>query len=252
MADLQTELGALPIEWPATPDLAAAVVERLEAPAAARPRRSWGWRPALAYGLAAAVTAFALTMAASPDARSAVLDLLGLRGVQIERREPTAPRPQPGALGSGLGLGTPVTLAQARRRAPFLRLPTAAGLGRPDAIYVGARSVSLVYGERRRYVRARATGAALLVQEFPGRVGPFIEKTLGAAARLERLRIAGAPAYFVAGAHGFAYDDGGDVRFEDQRLAGNTLLVERPDGLLLRIEGAITRDHAVAVARSVP
>ena len=40
--------------------------------------------------------------------------------------------------------------------------------------------------------------------------------------------------------------------FEEQRLAGNTLLVERPDGLLIRVEGDIARDRAVAIARSIP
>ena len=41
-----------------------------------------------------------------------------------------------------------------------------------------------------------------------------------------------------------------DVNYEDQRIAGNTLLVEG-DGLLLRIEGDITRDRALEIARSV-
>lgn len=248
MRDLHEELTALSVEWPATPDLAAAVAARLERPAPARR----AWRPALAYALAAVAAAFAITMAASPDARSAVLEWLGLKSVEIERREPDAPPPQPGTLGSGLGLGTPVTLAEARRRSPFLSLPTADGLGRPDAIHLGGQSVSLVYGERPGYARAATTGAALLVQEFPASVEPFIEKSVGQASGLERLTVDGDPAYFIAGAHGFAYQGEGDVRFEAQRLAGNTLLVERADGLLIRVEGDIERDRAVAIARSVP
>jgi hypothetical protein len=252
MTDLHAELTALTVEWPATPDLAGAVAERIES-AAPPPRRGRpAWRPALAYGLAALLAAFAITMAASPDARSAVLEWLGLKSVKVERREPTAPPPSPGALGSGLGLGTPVTLAEARERSPILRLPAADGLGQPDAIYLGGESVSLVYGERPGYPRAGSTGAALLVQEFPARVEPFIEKTLGSAARLERLRVDGAPAYFIVGSHGFAYESDGGARYEDQRLAGNTLLVERADGLLLRVEGDVSREQAVAVARSVP
>jgi hypothetical protein len=250
MRDLHEELNALSVEWPATPDLAGAVAARLERPAPAPARRAW--RPALAYGLAAVAAAFAITMAASPDARSAVLEWLGLKSVKIERREPTAPPPQPGALGSGLGLGTPVTLEDARRRSPFLSLPTAAGLGRPDAIRLGGQSVSLVYGERPGFARSTTTGAAVLVQEFPARVGPFIEKTLGAGTRLDRLEVGGDPAYFITGAHGFAYEGEDDVRFEDQRLAGNTLLVERADGLLIRVEGDIERDRAVAIAQSIP
>ena len=253
MAELHAELTALAVEWPATPDLTDGVLARLESTAPAPPsRRRPAWRPALAYGLAALAAAFALTMAASPDARSAVLEWLGLKSVKVERREPVAPSPSPGTLGSHLGLGTPVNLGEARERSPFLRVPTAEGLGEPDAIYLGGKSVSLVYGEREGYARADTTGVALLVQEFPARVGEFIQKTIGQGARLERLRVDGAPAYFITGAHGFAYDSDEGGGFEDQRLAGNTLLVERPDGLLLRIEGDISRDRAVAVARSMP
>jgi hypothetical protein len=251
MAELHEELTALRVDWPATPDIAAAVAARLEQPVAARrtrPRR----RPLLAYGLAALAAAFALTMAASPDARSAVLEWLGLKSVKIERREPSAPPPRPGELGAGLGLGTPVTLEQARDGAPFLRLPAGDALGRPDAIYLRDESVSLVYGERPGIAPSATTGAALLVQEFPARVGPFIEKTIGQATRLDRLRIAGDPAYFIAGAHGFAYQSEREVNFEEQRLAGNTLLVERADGLLIRVEGDLDRDRAVAIARSIP
>jgi hypothetical protein len=251
MSDLHEELTALSVDWPATPDVAGAVAARLERPAPGRPSRRRRW-PLPAYGLAALAAAFALTMAASPDARSAVLEWLGLKSVQIERREPSAPAPRPGASGAGLGLGTPVTLEQARRRASFLRMPAADGLGRPDAIYLGRESVALVYGPRSGYTRSETTGAAVLVQEFPARVGEFIQKTLGGAARLDRLRIGADPAYFISGAHGFAYDDGSGVRFENQRIAGNTLLVERADGLLIRVEGELQRDRAVAIAESVP
>ena len=253
MRDLHEELTALSVEWPATPDIAGAVAARLAEPAPT-PRRRFAWRPALAYALAAVAAAFALTMAVSPDARSSVLEWLGLKSVEIERREPTAPPPRPGRLGEELELGTPVSLAQARGRSELLRLPRADGLGEPDAIYLGDDSVALIYGERPGYARASAIGAALLVQEFRARVGPFIQKTIGEGSELERLRIGGDPAYFISGAHGFAYDSGGgaDVRFEEQRLAGNTLLIERADGLLIRIEGDIDRDGAIEVARSFP
>ncbi len=92
----------------------------------------------------------------------------------------------------------------------------------------------------------------MLVQEFRARVGPFIEKTIGQGTRLDRLRLDDDPAYFITGAHGFAYQGEADVRYEDQRLAGNTLLVERADGLLIRIEGDLARDRAIAIARSIP
>ncbi len=251
MPELHEELTALRVDWPSTPDIAGAVTARLEHPVAARRRRPQ-WRPLLAYGLAALAAAFVLTMAVSPDARSAVLEWLGLKSVKIERREPSAPPPRPGTLGSGLGLGTEATLEQARRRSPYLRLPAADGLGRPDAIYVGFENVSLVYGERAGYARSTTTGAAVLVQEFQARVGPFIQKAIGQATRLDRLRLDGDPAYFITGAHGFAYKGDADVGYEEQRLAGNTLLVERADGLLIRVEGDLARDQAIAIARSIP
>jgi hypothetical protein len=253
MRDLHEELTALSVEWPATPDVAGAVAARLAAgDAVARPRPRRAWRPVLAYGLAALAAGFAIVMAVSPDARSAVLEWLGLKSVKIERREPTAPPPRPGKLGAGLGLGTPATLAEARRRYPFLRLPQADRLGRPDTVYLGRLGVALVYGKRPGYARSTTTGAAVLVQELPARVEPFIEKTVGAGTRLERLRVDGDPAFFITGAHGFAFQAEGGIRFEDQRLAGNTLLVERDDGLLVRVEGDLTRDRAVAIARSIP
>jgi hypothetical protein len=253
MRDLHEELTALSAEWPATPDIAGAVAARLEQPAAPRAaRRRLAWRPALAYALAAIAAAFALTMAVSPDARSSVLEWLGLKSVEVERREPTAPPPQPGTLGDELGLGTPVSLEQARERSPFVSLPQADGLGEPDALYLDGDSVSMVYGERPGYARANEIGASLLVQEFEARVEPFIQKSIGQGSELERLTIDGDPAFFISGAHGFAYEGDADVRFEEQRLAGNTLLVERGDGLLIRIEGDIERDRAVAIARSIP
>ena len=92
----------------------------------------------------------------------------------------------------------------------------------------------------------------MLVQRFPARVGEFIQKTVGAAASLERLRVGGDPAYWIEGAHGFAYRREGAVDYEDQRIAGNTLLVERAGGELVRVEGDVARDRAIAIADSIP
>ena len=106
---LERELSELRIEWPETPDLAAAVVGRLHAP----PRRSW-WavRPAWQVAVAAVALLIAVVMAVPPT-RAAVLDLLGLRSVRIEHREPRVSH-----FGESLSLGDPVTLDQARRYFP--------------------------------------------------------------------------------------------------------------------------------------
>jgi hypothetical protein len=229
---LERELAELQIDWPETPDIAAAVSVRLVAP----PRRRWLLaRPAWQLAVAAVALVIAVVMAVPPT-RAAVLDLLGLRSVRIEHREP-----RPSTFGRRIAVGDPVTLAQARRRFP-VRVPAA--LGAPDAVYLSAipARVDMVYR------------GGPLVTELRATVTPVIQKAIGAAAKVEQLRVDGDPAYFISGAkHGFAYIPEGtqEPLFEDQRLAGNTLLVERSDGLLLRIEGKLDRDEAVRIAESV-
>jgi len=226
------------VSWPPEPDLAGGVRARI---AAARPAaRRAAWRPALGWALGLALLAFGATMAASPAARSAVLELLGLRSVRVERREPA---PSPGA---GLGLGPRVGLADARGRAGFaVEVPEA--LGRPDAVHLdpagGRPRVAFVYA-------ARPGRPRVLVQQLEASAEPLIEKSAGTATRVHRLTVAGAPAVFLEGAHGFAFLDRGQATYEEQRLAGNTLLLERGGGLT-RIEGDLPLARAVRIARSL-
>jgi hypothetical protein len=236
---LERELASMAIDWPETPDIAAAVSARLVAPP---PRRRW-WmaRPAWQFAVAAIALLIAVVMAVPPT-RAAVLDLLGLRSVRIEHREP-----RPATFGRGLSLGTAVTLAQARRDADFpVKVPAA--LGPPDAVYFSDNParVDFVYRDGHR--------VGTLVTELRATATPVIQKAVGGGAKLEQLEVGGDRAYFISGAeHGFAYIPAGSQEpvFEDQRLAGNTLLVERRDGLLLRIEGKLDRDQAVRIAESV-
>jgi hypothetical protein len=53
--------------------------------------------------------------------------------------------------------------------------------------------------------------------------------------------VPGGRAYAITGRpHGFAWlPPGGEPVFEERRLAGATLLVERGDGVLLRVEGQL-------------
>jgi hypothetical protein len=224
VAELHDELLALRADWPATPDVVEAVLAAPEPAARRRPR----WKPALAALLAALAV-----VAAVEPARSAVLEWLGLKSVDVERREP---RPAPGA---ALRLGAPLSAADAGERFGTLAEPPGV-LGEPGGIYAHDGGVAFVYAE-----------PDVLVQRFPARVGEFIQKTVGAAASLERLRVGGDPAYWIQGAHGFAYLREGAVDYEDQRIAGNTLLVERADGELVRVEGDVDRARAIAIADSV-
>jgi hypothetical protein len=233
---LERELAELQVAWPETPDIASAVGTRLAAPAPRR--RRLRLLPAWQIAIAAVVLVIAVVMAV-PQSRAAVLDWLGLRSVKIEHREP-----RPSRFGSSLQLGTPVTLAQAQQRFP-VRVPAA--LGPPDALYLSQNPtrVDLVYRRGKR--------VGVLVTELRARATPVIEKAIGSASKFERFRVDGDPAYFISGGrHGFAFipDDSQEPVFEQERLAGNTLLVERADGLLLRVEGRLTRAQAVKIARS--
>lgn len=238
MSELERELRALRVEWPDAPDLAGAVAARLPE----RPRRRARWLDWPAWRVAVAVGAVLVAVVmAVPPARSAVLELLGFGSVRVERAEP-----RPSEFGAGLSLGEPVTLETARRRAGFPVLVPEA-VGRPDAVYLDAAPprVDFVY-------RPRDGLPQLLVTQLRAVATPLIEKTIGAATRIERLSVGGDPAFLITGAdHGFAYLlPGGEAAFETQRLAGPTLLVERSDGVLLRVEGEVSRDHALRIAES--
>ncbi len=247
MSELELELRELRIEWPETPDVAGAVQGRLAAPA---PRRSWLSRPAWQLAVASVALIVAVVMAI-PPARAAVLDFLGFGSVRITREEPN-----PSRFGQALVLGDPVTLAQARRALPVL-VPEE--VGDPDAVYLddhpamGPR-VDMVYRARPGLPSSSNTGAGMLITQFRAVASPLIEKSVGSGAKVERLTVDGDPAFFLSGApHGFAYynPDTDQTNFEEQRLAGNTLLVDRSDGMLLRIEADISRDRAVEIAESI-
>jgi hypothetical protein len=250
MADLEHALAALELDWPETPDIAAAVETRV----AARGGRRARWRRRRTAWLALAAILVG-GLAASP-ARSALLDLLGLRGVEVQRREPPPrPSPTPGHLGSGLRLGRAVTLAQARDRAGFaLVLP--GSLGPPDAVWLEDTPpvrVSFVWDRRPGVPRSPHTNVAVLVTEFRARATPVIQKALGAGAVVDRLDVPHARVYRISGKpHGFAWETpGGSVGFEERRLAGTTVLVERDDGILVRAEGELPRPRALALAREL-
>jgi hypothetical protein len=114
--------------------------------------------------------------------------------------------------------------------------------------------VDMLYRARPGLPSSSNTGAGLLITEFRAVAEPLIEKSAGTGAKVERLTVDGDPAFFISGApHGFAYfnPDTQESNFEEQRLAGNTLLVDRSDGILLRIEADIPRERAVEIAESL-
>jgi hypothetical protein len=270
--DLEQALAdlAASLEFPSTPDLAAAVTARLDQAPARRPaapaRRSRlaglvgrsGWRRLAVAGLAAVLLAAAV-LVASPGTREAVARRLGLRGVGVQLGGPPPPTvtSRPGER-LDLGLGPRVTLEEARRRVGFpVLVPGAAGFQQPAAVYVsgtvpaGGR-VDLVYRARPGLPASPFTDVGLLVTEFRGQPTPEFIKKVTVLGRVEQVTVAGEPGYWFSGEpHFFTYRDAaGNLRDEQTRLAGNTLVWQRGD-LTLRIEGEISRQEALRIAESM-
>jgi hypothetical protein len=273
------DLGAS-LQFPPTPDLAAAVTARVEegpARAPARPRftgaplrgspdpsrRRWwpglvGWRRLAVAGLAVLVLAAAV-LVASPGTREAVARRLGLRGVGVQIGGPPPPTvtTTPGTR-LDLGLGERVTLAVARRRVGFpVLVPGAAGFQEPAAVYVneavpaGGR-VDLVYRARPGLSASPFTDVGLLVTEFRGQPTPEFLKKVAVLGMVEEVRVGGEPGYWFSGEpHFFTYRDAaGSLQDEQTRLAGNTLVWQRGE-LTLRIEGEISKQEALRIAESM-
>ena len=237
------------LDWPATPDLGAAVAGRLREPA--RPRRRV-LRRSLALAFAVLLLAAGTVFAAVPGVRDAVLDFFGLQGATVERRAelPTPPRERP------LELGTRMTLSDATERVGFDPLVPAA-LGEPDGVYVKrglpGGELSLAYNAGPGLPRARSTRLGLLATQFRGDLSPeYLGKLAGVSTTVERLRVDGRPAIWVAGAPHFFFYRAPNGEFVDTtlRLAGNVLLLQR-GRLLVRLEGAFGRDRAIELARSL-
>jgi hypothetical protein len=185
-------------------------------------------------------------VAAVPGLRHAVLDALGIRGVEVHRA-PALPPARPAVDEGGLGLGARTTEADAARRARF-RLLVPAALGAPDVVRLrragGRAFVSLVY--------RRGGGVRWLLGETRGSGSQrFLMKTVGPGTAVRHVRVGATPGVWITGRpHDIVFlDAGGQVIADTVRLAGDVLLWER-DGLVLRLEGARSLGEALRIARS--
>jgi hypothetical protein len=157
--NLEHELRALPIAFPAEPDLAPRVLARLE-----RPARRWWLAPALA-ALAAAGALLAI-----PQTRAAILDFLRIGGVEVQRVEtqPRAPvRPQV--------LGREVSFATAQDSVDFALLAPRG----PFTAHLDGAMVNLRW---KHYVLSQWQGEQL----------PFVQKQLGPGSQTVVVSVRGA------------------------------------------------------------
>jgi hypothetical protein len=213
--DLERELHALDVEWPATP---AFVLEL-----GARRRRRL-----LAAAIAATVAAVAAAFAV-PASRGAILRFFDIGSVHV-RVVDTLPPAQAVPLTAGLGEAT--SLDETRRSFPQLLLPPVAP---PPQLYIGAGGfVSTVFEYR---------GHAVLLSELPS--GFYVKKLAAETTRIESVRVRGVPGLWLSGGQHIFFIH------RSSRLAGNVLLWAANDATY-RVEGpALRKADAIALADSL-
>jgi hypothetical protein len=203
----------------------------------------------------------AAVLATSREAREAIADRLGLRGVDITHL-PGMPTPAPAAEPvlptgpAGWNLGVRVTTEEARtRNGGRLFQPSAADLGPPQAVYElddqRARLTTLVYTPLPGVLQG--VSGPVLFGQLTGSLEPgVVGKGLGPDSRLTAVAVDGNRGFWLEGHPHFVVfrDTTGEYREDTIRLAGNTLLWERDD-VLLRLEGLASLEQALRVAASV-
>jgi hypothetical protein len=231
LPDLERDLVALAafVDVPAERDLAPAVLARLGQQPVRRhvPRYAGSWRRAAGIAALVLVVGLAATMAV-PDARTAVLRLLGIKGATVIRVDELPP-----AATAPVEFGESVGIAEAERVVGFR--PLLIDGRSPDDVRINRFSpffIVLLYGEPG--VRLRLTQT----------VGGVIEKYAGVDQPVERVEVDGEPGIWVEGRHVVSEP------FGLPRLSGNVILWEQ-EGLTLRLEGRFTKEQALDLARSV-
>ena len=246
--DVETALrtAAVTAAWPATPELRWRVIARIEAGAdGVRPapvgRRSM---PRLVAALAFALVAL-LVLAGVAGALG--FRLPGLDIVVVEQLPPA---------GSGLNLGSQVSLAEARALdVPRVLVP--ATLAEPDLAYVlgggDRRIVTLAWRAEPGQQAIPGSDLSLTVMAVPGDTNDnLLKKLVAPGTSIEPVTVGGDRGWWISGAPHelFLMRPGGDVGVITSALAGDTLVFAR-DGTLYRLESALGRDATIAIAESL-
>jgi hypothetical protein len=243
LADLEAALRRIAgaESYPPVPPLAAAVRRRIEATASPPPRRP-RLLPAMGVGAAVLLVlmAFALALAVPSATRDAIADFFGLERIELFGLDAEPDSDTPSEI-----VGTPTTLAEARRAADFdVRVPTYPnGISDPDRVLIeeleGGIRVFLIY-ER--------SDISFDLMETTG----SISKGLSFEASVEPVPFAESSALWLRGQRVvLALDEDGTPLEESRRVTDANTLVWESDGLLLRLEGNLTLNQALAIASSV-
>ena len=229
MSPLEQQLQRLgrELEYPPEPDLAPAVLVRLD-------RRPFPWRlvaVALAVLALAAGAAFAV-----PDARTTILKWFHLRGVTVERVETLPPAVERSELGRALSRDA------AERAVGFeLALPPRT---KPDRVYVLDGALASIV--------LRIEGRSLLLSEYRAVDFNLLKKSASAKTVVEPVLVNGEPGLWLEGGpHTLTYfNRRGEFRERTVLISGNVLLWT--DGQrTLRLEGRLTKAEALRLGRLI-
>jgi hypothetical protein len=273
LADLERALAELAdsLEFPAASDMPERVIAELDRPASVTPLVQ---RPAVRRVLALAAAAIVLAgvvLVASPRARKAVADLLGIGGVAI-RTSDTTPAIPPTTLSSAPSSSRSTSPSTASSASPStvgppgsidvedgasaigVAPPLPPSLGPPQTVTLADGRLTLEWPPSTILPATDLPELGAVLAVFRGRVEePLLEKVLGPGTAYERVSVGGRPGVWLSGApHVLMYlGPGGQVREDQLRLAGNTLLwTVGPH--TYRLESALDRDAAIALAETVP
>jgi hypothetical protein len=247
------DLGAF-IEYPPEPALAPAVRARIEGDAATAPQTISPWSALLsalrrpAFAAVAALVAVSVMFIAWPAGRIAVANWLGLQDIRITYEEP------PEGIGNELSLGEQATLFEAQARVDFdILVP--ADLGTPDSVFlspVAGGMVNLVYGTDDDLPAAPGTDVGVIVTQFRSSLDEeFFFKYVPQSANVEEVPVRAEQGYWIDEPHQLTYvDPGGGFGQVENRLSGPSLVWEET-GVVFRVESALSRQDAVAIAESL-
>jgi hypothetical protein len=259
------------IDWPTGhpgPDLATRVRAGLAAgDGAGRSGLLAGWRP-LRRGLVLAI------LAVIAAAAVVTATLLGLPGLRLTLTDPGASaRPSmpgqtfapasapttadPLAPGANLGLGTPIAPGDvATLTGQAIAGPSDPAIGPPDAVYVDvdrANQVALVWRASARLPASLEPGVGLVLMRFDGSVDAGLyEKMVGGETSVEPVAVGGQRAFWISGdPHLFFYVSPAGRVIEDQRRWVGDALVWSDGRMTYRLESALGRDAAIALAETI-
>ena len=235
--DLQLRDLAAAVDFPETPDLADTVSTRL----AAQPRRRRLTRRTLAIALAALAVAVAGALAV-PSARSAILEWLGIKGVELEFVDQLPQLPVDG----DLDLGQRLTLAGAKQRAGYEVVEPPGELGKPIVYFREPPARGMV-----TFLYGRPGRVRLLLSQFDADYRPFIRKIADVTVKTTAVQVDGRPALWLDGAHYIQYEDANGFYVESRVRVADKVLLWRHKDLTFRLEGPVTRTQAIEIAEAV-